>query len=350
MPSGQPPAPPPGHPSLSKGAPAPPPGHPGFKQPNLPFHPDQRNTVTQEAADLAANAAPDISTQMQYLAPAPRLTERQLQEKSKRWHQLQTKRYSNKRKFGFIASQKEDMPPEHVRKIIRDHGDMSSRKFRHDKRVYLGALKYMPHALLKLAENIPMPWEQIKDVQVLYHVSGAITFVNECCMVVEPIYVAQWATMWIMMRREKRDRKHFKRMRFPPFDDEEPPLDYGDNILDVEPLDGIQMEMDEDEDEQVADWFYDQKPLVETKHVNGTSYRRWWLSIDQLINLYRFGSNLVTDLVDENYFYLFDLKSFFTSKALRMRVLWGFLIYKICQSWPYLYLIKIHKKYVQNNK
>ena len=25
-------------------------------------------------------------------------------------------------------------------------------------------------------------------------------------------------------------------MRFPPFDDEEPPLDYADNILDVEPL------------------------------------------------------------------------------------------------------------------
>lgn len=34
-----------------------------------------------------------------------------------------------------------------------------------------------------------------------------------------------------MMRREKRDRRHFKRMRFPPFDDEEPPLDYADNIL-----------------------------------------------------------------------------------------------------------------------
>ena len=37
--------------------------------------------------------------------------------------------------------------------------------------------------------------------------------------------------MWIMMRREKRDRRHFKRMRFPPFDDEEPPLDYADNLL-----------------------------------------------------------------------------------------------------------------------
>ena len=43
------------------------------------------------------------------------------------------------------------------------------------------------------------------------------------------------------MRREKRDRRHFKRMRFPPFDDEEPPLDYSDNILDVEPLEPIQV-------------------------------------------------------------------------------------------------------------
>ena len=54
-----------------------------------------------------------------------------------------------------------DMPPEHIRKIIRDHGDMSSRKYRHDKRVYLGSLKYMPHAILKLMENMPMPWEQV---------------------------------------------------------------------------------------------------------------------------------------------------------------------------------------------
>ena len=51
---------------------------------------------------------------------------------------------------------------EHVRKIIRDHGDMSSRKFRHDKRVYLGALKFVPHAVYKLLENMPMPWEQVR--------------------------------------------------------------------------------------------------------------------------------------------------------------------------------------------
>ena len=37
------------------------------------------------------------------------------------------------------------------------------------------------------------------------------------------------------MRREKWDWKHFKRMRFPPFDPEEPPLDYGENILNASP-------------------------------------------------------------------------------------------------------------------
>ena len=71
--------------------------------------------------------------------------------------------------------------------------------------------------------------------------------------------------MWIMMRREKRDRRHFKRMRFPPFDDEEPPLDYADNVLDVEPLEAIQIELDPDEDVSVCKWFYDHKPLVGSK-------------------------------------------------------------------------------------
>lgn len=70
-----------------------------------------------------------------------------------------------------------------------------------------------------------------------------------------------------MMRREKRDRRHFKRMRFPPFDDEEPPLDYADNVLDVEPLEAIQIELTEDDDAAIHDWFYEHKPLVGTKWV-----------------------------------------------------------------------------------
>ena len=97
-----------------------------------------------------------------------------------------------------------------------------------------------------------MPWEQARHCEVIYHITGAITFVNETPRVIEPVYVAQWGTMWIMMRREKRDRRHFKRMRFPPFDDEEPPLDYGDNFLDVDPLEAIELELDEDEDEAVS--------------------------------------------------------------------------------------------------
>jgi pre-mRNA-processing factor 8 len=66
--------------------------------------------------------------------------------------------------IGFVEHEKADMPPEHVRKIIKDHGDMSSKKFRHDKRIYLGALKYVPHAVLKLLENMPMPWEQVRAI------------------------------------------------------------------------------------------------------------------------------------------------------------------------------------------
>ncbi|XP_030969544.1 pre-mRNA-processing-splicing factor 8A [Quercus robur] len=250
--------------------------------------------------------------------PSPAEAEARLEEKARKWQQLNSKRYSDKRKFGFVETQKEDMPPEHVRKIIRDHGDMSSKKYRHDKRVYLGALKFIPHAVYKLLENMPMPWEQVRDVKVLYHISGAITFVNEIPWVVEPIYLAQWGTMWIMMRREKRDRRHFKRMRFPPFDDEEPPLDYADNLLDVDPLEPIQLELDEEEDSAVYTWFYDHKPLVKTKLINGPSYRKWHLSLPIMATLHRLAGQLLSDLIDRNYFYLFDMESFFTAKALNM--------------------------------
>lgn len=62
---------------------------------------------------------------------------------------------------GLKAPPKAPMPPEHLRKVIKDHGDLSSKKFTKDKRIYLGALKYVPHAIMKLLENMPMPWEQV---------------------------------------------------------------------------------------------------------------------------------------------------------------------------------------------
>ena len=139
-----------------------------------------------------------------------------------------------------------------------------------------------------------MPWEQVRVVKVLFHTTGAITLVNEVPMVIEPVFIAQWSTMWVMMRKEKRDRRNFKRMRFPPFDDEEPPLDYGDNILDVEPTDAIQMrDLDPEDDAAVIDWLYDHHALSEDRrYTNGPSYRRWHLSVAIMANLYRLSNQL----------------------------------------------------------
>jgi pre-mRNA-processing factor 8 len=225
--------------------------------------------------------------------------------------------YSN---HACILISDQDLPPEHVRKFIKDHGDMSNRKFRNDKRVHRGALKYVPHAVMKLLENIPYPWEQVREVPVLYHIAGAITFVNEIPRVIEHVYHAQWSTMWLAMRREKRDRQHFKRMRFPPFDDEEPPLGYGDNVLDVDPLEAIQLDLDLQEDAAIIDWFYDPKPLIDTPAVNGSSYRYWSLSLPVTASLYRLGCTLLSDQPDNNSSYLFDKNAFFAAKALNLAI------------------------------
>jgi PRO8NT (NUC069), PrP8 N-terminal domain len=83
------------------------------------------------------------------------------------------------------------------------------------------ALSYMLHitCLLNLYANHKGPWGYIQS-----------------------------RSMWFAMRREMRGCRHFKWMRFPPFDDEEPPLDYGDSVLDVDPLEAIQLDLDETED------------------------------------------------------------------------------------------------------
>ncbi|KAK7897579.1 pre-mRNA-splicing factor 8 [Exophiala xenobiotica] len=241
-------------------------------------------------------------------------------QKKKEWLRTQRNRFSEKRKGGFVETQKADMPPEHLRKIVKDIGDVSQKKFSSDKRSYLGALKYMPHAVYKLLENMPMPWESAREVKVLYHVNGCLTLVNESPRVIEPVFHAQWATMWVCMRREKSDRRHFKRMRFPPFDDEEPPLSWSENIEDVEPLEPIQLELDEGEDGPVYEWFYEHRPLLDTPHVNGPSYKKWNLTLPQMATLYRLSHQLLSDVVDKNYFHMFDRASFFTAKALNVAI------------------------------
>ncbi|ODH52412.1 pre-mRNA-processing-splicing factor 8 [Paracoccidioides brasiliensis] len=254
-----------------------------------------------------------------YRPPADPLVAKFAQKKNE-WLRTQRNRFGEKRKTGFVETQKADMPPEHLRKIVKDIGDVSQKKFSTDKRSYLGALKFMPHAVLKLLENMPMPWESAREVKVLYHVNGCLTLVNEIPRVIEPVFHAQWATMWMTMRREKSDRRHFKRMRFPPFDDEEPPLSWSENIEDVEPLEPIQMELDESEDAPVFEWFYDHRPLLDTPHVNGPSYKEWNLTLPQMATLYRLSRQLLSDVVDKNYFHMFELNSFLTAKALNVAI------------------------------
>jgi pre-mRNA-processing factor 8 len=72
---------------------------------------------------------------------------------------------------------------------------------------------------------------------------------------------------------------------------------------------------------QVFEWFYDHRPLIGTPHVNGSSYRYWNLTLAQMSNLYRLAGQLLSDLVDHNYFYLFEPKSFFTAKVMMMIML-----------------------------
>ncbi|KAF1825263.1 pre-mRNA-processing-splicing factor 8 [Dissoconium aciculare CBS 342.82] len=250
--------------------------------------------------------------------PDPQLAK--LQEKKQKWIRQQRQRFAEKRRGGFVETQKADMPPEHLRKIVRDIGDVSHKKFTSDKRSYLGALKFMPHAVLKLLENMPMPWESAREVKVLYHVNGCLTLVNEIPRVIEPVFHAQWATMWVVMRREKSDRRHFKRMRFPPFDDEEPPLSWSENIEDVEPLEPIQMELDPDEDGPVYEWLYEHRPLSDTGHVSGPGYKEWNMTLPQMATLHRLSNPLLSDITDRNYFHLFEMPAFATAKALNVAI------------------------------
>lgn len=299
-----PPPPPPGlEDDLSNTEPVPPPAPPSPPPPPPPADNVENNAV--------------IHVEDQTNGKLPNGVKRKLIDEST--SKVSRKRMKKLKKAGRgqIQAQKPELPPEHLRKIIESHTDMTSRRFNHEKRAFLGALKYMPHAILKLLENMPQPWEQVKHVKVLYHISGAITFVNEIPRVIEPVYIAQWSTMWLTMRREKRDRTHFKRMRFPPFDDDEPPVSYSDNIQPLGPPNPIHLELDRYEDKLVKEWLYEPRPLVDDRQkVNGSSYKTWCLPPRIMANLHRLAIPLKSEIYDENHYYLFDKKSFFTAKAL----------------------------------
>jgi pre-mRNA-processing factor 8 len=187
--------------------------------------------------------------------------------------------------------------------------------------VYLGALKYAPHAIVKLVENIPFPWEEAREVPVIYHVTSALTIVTDTPIVAEPIYLAQWAAMWVRMRQEKRDRSHFKRMRFPPADDEQPIVDYGEMLLNLSMPRPMELPLDPEEDGPVADWLFDTMPLADDpRYFNGPSYRTWTLPVPIMGALYRLATPLLSTVTDPNASYLFTRDDILTAKAINVAV------------------------------
>ncbi|KAI3402314.2 PRP8 [Candida oxycetoniae] len=288
-----PPPPPPPPPSSSFGhrrpfPPPPPPPPPAAAPPscNIYVSTEKYKSFVSEAPPMASFTRSDKfdkSSKEPVKDLQLSLTNEELLVRKRRWIQLQKTRFKSKSKgvtttaTKSIQPRKLEMPPQHLRKIMIDHADISSQRVTSDKRSHLGSLKYLPHALFKLLENMPQPWESSREVKVLYHQTGAITFVNEIPRVIEPVFIAQWAATWTVMRREKRDRKHFKRMKFPPLDDEEKFLDWIDNFEDLELPPAIRSR-EVEQTESLRDWIYDEKPLVDdTDVVSGSSYRNWQL-------------------------------------------------------------------------
>jgi pre-mRNA-processing factor 8 len=71
--------------------------------------------------------------------PKPKeASEEDFEEKSRAWQKLLAKKYAERKPSTAVSTKKPaeakaaalEMPVEHLRKIVKDHGDFSSRKFR----------------------------------------------------------------------------------------------------------------------------------------------------------------------------------------------------------------------------
>jgi pre-mRNA-processing factor 8 len=120
-------------------------------------------------------------------------------------------------------------------------------------------------------------------------------------------------------------------MRFPPFDDEEPPLDYADHLLNVEPGEAVQLDLADEQYALIREWFYDSEPLSDVRairdsplaehvYVNGPSYKEWRLSTPIMAQLYDLAEPLLNTFPDLNVRHLFDLPEFLTAKALNVAI------------------------------
>ncbi|EAN99773.1 PRP8 protein homologue, putative [Trypanosoma cruzi] len=241
------------------------------------------------------------------------------------WRRLNTERYGYRAAYHEAVTEKDDVPPEYLRKLMKDNGDLSGKSFGTERKLCVALLKYMPLALYKLLENMPMPWEETRYVNVVYHMGGVLTLVDDTPTVAEQLYLAQWGSMWTRMRSHKVELQQeggaFRRM-IHKGNENEPPIEYGDYIMDREPPEAVHDELDEEDSAAIIDWFYDPFPrLVHPNQIRGPRRPNgYYFSINVVECLFRSASPILPTLDDRNYYYLWDLKSFYTAKAMHLAI------------------------------
>ncbi|CCW68907.1 unnamed protein product [Phytomonas sp. Hart1] len=94
------------------------------------------------------------------------------QERVKEWRRHNTQRFGYRAAYSTAVKEKDFMPPEFIRKVVKDNGDLGGKRFKSERKLCVAMLQYVPLALYKLLENMPMPWEEARYVNTVYHVGG----------------------------------------------------------------------------------------------------------------------------------------------------------------------------------
>uniref|UniRef100_G0U334 Protein kinase A catalytic subunit n=1 Tax=Trypanosoma vivax (strain Y486) TaxID=1055687 RepID=G0U334_TRYVY len=248
-----------------------------------------------------------------------------MQRRVAEWRTLNTKRHGYRTVYSEAVGEKDEVPPEYLRKLVKDNGDLSGKRFNTERKLCVALLKYMPLALYKLLENMPMPWEEARYVNVVYHMNGILTLVDDTPMVPEQLYLSQWGSMWTKMRAHKVELQQecgaFRRAVHKG-NENEPPIDYGDYIMDREPPPALYDDLVEEDAAPILDWFYDPFPrLVYPNQIRGPRRPNgYYFTIDVVEALFRNAAPILPTLDDRNYYYLWDLKSFYAAKAMHVAI------------------------------
>eukprot|EP00759_Apiculatamorpha_spiralis_P013569 PhF_6_TR20377/c0_g1_i2/m.29357/K12856/PRPF8, PRP8; pre-mRNA-processing factor 8 len=228
---------------------------------------------------------------------------------------------------------KKYLPPDHIRSLLKEQGDLRGTKNKELRNLYVGSMQYMPLAIYKFLENMPMPWESQRDVNVTYNVRGVLSLIDDTPKVAEPVYQAQWGSVWSAMRMHKFETQqsggHFQRVTFPIFDGDTPPVNYEDFLLKLSlPKPIVNPNLDEEQDKAVIDWLYIAEPILTPPNfvIEGAVLAtvdnhfhpkdksswaadrkggRWYFDIETISTLYRLSRSILNEhKIDKNWYFL----------------------------------------------